>query len=223
MVRETCWTLIEAMRGGNPTARNDFARRYLSPVRAYLIARWKGGPMIGELEDGVQDVFLRCFAPTGPLDRVERISEQGFRAYLYGICRNVAREYEAKHRAGARSNGNGLDELPGRDAQLSTAFDKAFARQVVREARDNYRARTDAADPAARKRFELLSLRFEENLPIRAIAERWGEDPARVHKEYARARREYRHELLEVIAEQNPGSSAAEVESTAKRLLDLVG
>lgn len=223
MARETCWTLIEAMRGGNATAREDFVGRYLAPVRAYLVARWKDGPLIGEVPDAVQEVFVRCFAPAGPLDRVQRISDQGFRAYLYGICRNVAREQESRRRNGEQSNGDGLDELPGNDARLSTAFDRAFARQVVKEARDNYQARVGASDDAARKRFELLSLRFEENLPIREIAARWGEDPARVHKEYARARREYRNELLEVVAEQNPGSTPAEIEAAAKRLLEFVG
>lgn len=39
MNKETCWTLIEAMRGGNTTARDDSVHRYLSPVRAYLQAR----------------------------------------------------------------------------------------------------------------------------------------------------------------------------------------
>lgn len=170
----------------------------------------------------MQEVFVRCLSTDGPLDRVERVSEQGFRGYLYGICRNVARESEQRHRSRELPNAAGLDELPGREARLSTAFDRAFAQQVVKEARDNFRIASQAGDAAARKRFELLTLRFEENLPIREIAERWNADPARVHKDYARARREYRRALINVVAEQNPTSTAAEVEAAAKRLLSLI-
>src|SRR5262249_31943650 len=44
---------------------------------------------------------------------------------------------------------------------------------------------------------ELLRLRFEEPLPRRALAARWGVPAAGVHRAYARARQEFRAALLE--------------------------
>ena len=68
------------------------------------------------------------------------------------------------------------------------------------------------------RRIELLQLRFEENLPIREIAQRWGIEATRLHHEYAIARQEFRATLLEVIAFHHPGSPA-ELEMEATGLL----
>jgi RNA polymerase sigma-70 factor (ECF subfamily) len=68
------------------------------------------------------------------------------------------------------------------------------------------------------QRVELLRLRFEDNLPIRTIAERWGVPAARLHHAYALARQEFRSALLEVVAFHQPGSPA-EVEQEAAGLL----
>jgi hypothetical protein len=63
-----------------------------------------------------------------------------------------------------------------------------------------------------------LRLRFEEGLPIRAIAERWGVPAAGLHHAYALARQEFKAILLEVVAFHHPGSPA-EVEQEAASLL----
>ena len=69
------------------------------------------------------------------------------------------------------------------------------------------------------RRVELLRLRFEEGLPIRTIAERWGVPAAdALHHAYALARQEFRAALLEVVAFHQPGSPA-EVEQEAADLL----
>jgi len=64
----------------------------------------------------------------------------------------------------------------------------------------------------------LLRLRFEENLPIRTIAARWGVDAAALHHSYALARQEFRAALLAVVAFHQPGSPA-DVEQEATDLL----
>jgi len=222
MNNETCWTLIQAVNNGDEAARDDFVSRYLPPVRAYLRARWRGGPLSSEADDAVQEVFMRCFGTAGPLERVERISTQGFRGYLYGICRNVAREHEQALGRKPEPHGDAVEDLPDRENRLSATFDRAFAQQVMKEARDTFRSRASSGDKAAQRRFELLALRFEENLPIREIADRWKQPAAQVHKEYARARREYREALLAVVAEQNPDRTPTEIEEAAKHLLDLI-
>ena len=77
-------------------------------------------------------------------------------------------------------------------------------------------------DQDRRRRVELLDLRFGEGPPIRDIATRWGDDPARVHKAYARAREEFRTSLLEVLRFHQEGS-AAELEARAQELLEALG
>ena len=46
--------------------------------------------MAAELEDVVQEVFVTCFKEDGPLSRADPERPGGFRAYLYGVVRNVA-------------------------------------------------------------------------------------------------------------------------------------
>ena len=78
--------------------------------------------------------------------------------------------------------------------------------------------RADERRPDAVQRIELLRLRFEENLPIRAIAERWGVDARSLHHAYAMARQEFKAALLEVVAFHQPGSPR-ELEEEAASLL----
>src|SRR5262245_24445913 len=94
----TCWTLIEAARGGRREDREEFARRYQGPVEAYLRARWAGTRFLQEVDDAVQEFFLECFREGGFLDRVEKGGPGGFRAFLYGVVRNVAFRYEKRGR-----------------------------------------------------------------------------------------------------------------------------
>jgi len=194
----------------------------MPPVRAYLRARWDRGLLASECEDAAQEVFLRCFTEAGPLDRLERVSEGGFRGFLYGVTRNVAREVE-QERSRRRHDGSGLEDVEAQDARLSTVFDRSFARQVMREARARFEERMQGGDEDSRFRLEILRLRFDEDLPVREIAQRGGREAARVHKEYARARREFREALFEVVGEQDPRRTDSEVEESARRLIQLLG
>lgn len=222
MSAETCWTLIRAVNRGDPAARDDFAQRYAPTVHVYLAARWRKTALAPEAEDAKQEVLVRCFSESGPLDRLHP-DAGGFRGFLLGVCRNVAREFEKDRGRRAGQGGEFLEELPAQESRLSQVFDREFARQVMREARSRFKDQSLEGGSESSQRFELLTLRFEENLPIRSIAERWGRDPARVHKEYARARREFREVLLGVVAEQNPGRSAAAIEEAASQLVSLLG
>src|SRR2546421_635090 len=104
------------------------------------------------------------------------------------------------------------------EASQSRLFDRTWARAVMEEAARLQRERAAERGPEAVRRVELLRLRFEENLPIRTIAERWGVDPAHLHHAYAVARQEFRAALLEVVAFHQPGGPA-ELGQEAARLL----
>lgn len=218
----TCWTLIHAVHRGDQTARTSFAERYRPTIHKYFEARWRKAPMRAETDDAVQEVFVRCFSDHGPLERATSEAEGGFRGFLYGICRNVARELESKRRGRHEVGAGALDALLDDEPRLSTIFDRAFARTLMRDARDLFHERSLAGGGEAMRRFEILGQRFEENLPIRTIAARRGLDPAKVHKEYARARAEFREALLDVVRDQNPNRTDQQIDSMARRLVQLL-
>lgn len=220
----TCWDLIRAAASGDVAERERFVIWYQSPIRAYLIARWRGSRYMDFLDDAVQEVFAECFRSEGPLQRIDP-EQGGFRAYLYGLVRNVARQCERKFFNTRELTVEGdmmLAELAQDEAVLSGIFDRAWAQAVMKQAADVQRQHAQVAGVDALKRIELLQLRFYEGMPIRDIAARWGMDPAKVHREYAKARSEFRSALFEVIAAQQPGS-AKELQQRAMELISLLG
>ena len=96
-----------------------------------------------------------------------------------------------------------------------------FARQVMRQARERYAGEVASTVDGSR-RYELLRLRVTEGMPIREIAAAWGEDPTHLHRQYARARREFKRFLLEATAFHLPGASREAVERECLRLLSVL-
>src|SRR5262245_47455168 len=132
----TCWTVITAAARGGAAERDDFARRYAEPIRAYLAARWRGTKHLSELDDAVQEVFVECFRGGGALARVEVGRAGGFRAFLYGVVRHVALRFEAGGAARGRGAGEergaiDFDALPADDPTLSRAFDRAWVQALL--------------------------------------------------------------------------------------------
>jgi RNA polymerase sigma-70 factor (ECF subfamily) len=210
----TCWTVIRAAAAGSPADREELARRYLGIVRAYLASRWRGSVLRCDLDDAVQEVFVECFRQGGALEAAAAGRVPSFRAFLYGVVRNVARRFESRP---ARVVGP-LPDIPANEESLSQLFERTWARALMTEAAQLQRRRADERGPEAVRRVELLRLRFEENLPIRTIAERWAVPEAELHHAYALAHQEFKAALLEVVAFHHPGSPA-EVEQEAASLL----
>jgi RNA polymerase sigma-70 factor (ECF subfamily) len=219
----TWWTMIDEAARGGEAARAAFAERYLSAVRAYLGVRWRAPSLRDRLDDAVQEVFLECFREGGGLGRADPDRPGGFRAYLVGLSRNVARRFEerwAKERARAGDDPADPASVVSDETTQSAAFDREWGRALLREAASRHARRAASLGEAAVRRVDLLRLRFQDGLPIRDIAERWSVDAADLHVEYARARREFRAALREVVAERHPGSRA-DVDAECRRLADL--
>jgi RNA polymerase sigma-70 factor (ECF subfamily) len=219
----TCWTVIHAAAAGSAADREEFARRYLPVVRAYLAAGWRSAPYLRELDDAVQEVFVECLKPGGALDRADR--GRGFRPYLYGIARNVALRVESDR--GRRHEQQPPGELdlagvPDSEASLARTFDRAWARALLRETAERMGQQASTLGEAACRRVELLRLRFHEGLPIREIAARWQVDPTVLHHEYAKARGEFKTALLDVLAFHLPGAKT-DLEQESANLLALLG
>lgn len=218
--QSTCWTLIRAAAGGSAQPREEFARRYAPVLRAYLSARWRDSRLLQDLDDAVQDVFVECLRPGGALERLDPSRDGGFRAFLYGVARNVALRRES--RRPAPDGAADLDAIPDDHTSLSRVFDRAWARAILREAARVQEERARALGERALRRVELLRLRFHEGLPIREIGRRWGTDAAGLHHEYATAREEFRAALIDVVAFHHAGDPGA-VEEECRKLLLLLG
>jgi RNA polymerase sigma-70 factor (ECF subfamily) len=227
----TCWTVIQAAADGKGEERQAFAIKYEPVIRAYLAARWRGSHLGQEIDEASQEVFVEFFRRGGPLERVDR-SSGGFRPFLYGVVRNVARRFEQRaasphvtpnsdavpdHRLGGRS----ADELPADDPTLSFVFDRAWAQAILRDAAQRQREAAGQRGDEAQRRVTLLKLRFQDGLPIRDIAARWQVDAGHVHREYAKARREFHTALQEAVAFHRPGASNAEIEQECLGLLEF--
>ncbi|MHC4137885.1 MAG: RNA polymerase sigma factor, partial [Planctomycetota bacterium] len=205
-------------------AREEFARIYEPVIRAYLGARWRSSPSLREVDDAVQDVFLDCFKAQGVLERTDETRKGGFRAYFYGVVRKVALLFErrfARQKDAPVDDSFDLDCLPEDAEGLSTVFDRSWAESLLMEAGDYQAELAREAGEEALRRVEILHLRFTEDMPIREIARLWNTDAAHLHHEYAKARKEFRSALLEVVAVHHPGTPE-EVELEASRLLDML-
>jgi RNA polymerase sigma factor (sigma-70 family) len=214
----TCWTMIRDAAAGDAAAREQFARLYEPVVRAYLVARWRGGEHSVHVDDAAQDVFVEMFRPGGALGKADSDQTGGFRPFLFGVVRNVALRQETKRRGPSQLP----DDVPADDTSLTAAFDKAWARSLLKEAARRHQIDAHQQGERAVRRHELLQLRFQQRMPIREIAKQWNEDPAKLHHEYATARDEFRAALTRVVAFHHPNANGVEIEKACAELLGLL-
>ena len=223
----TCWTLIRGAAAGEREDRDTFARLYAPAVRAYLAARWRNSPHHQDLEDTVQEVFVECFKQGGVLDRADPGKPGGFRAFLYGVVRNVALRFEAgnaRERVGRFPSELDPDGLEGHEEALSLVFDRAWARSVMKEAAALHAEQARGGSDAARRRVKLLRLRYQEGLSVADIAELWDTQGERLHSDFTRARAEFRAALMEVLRFHHPGSreERKDIEQEYSHLISLL-
>jgi RNA polymerase sigma-70 factor (ECF subfamily) len=170
-------------------------------------------------------VFLDCFREHGALGRADPANPGSFRTFLFAVVRNVALRHEEKSRRGQKLHAEaGVDpsELVD-DERLSLVFDRAWARALLKRAVERQeRAAVESGDEQALRRVEILRLRFGSDLPIREIARRFGAEPEKVHREYARSREEFKRALFDEVAYHHPGT-AGDVARECASLLALLG
>jgi len=198
---------------------NGFARRYLPAVEAYLRRRWGSGRWAVEHDDAVQEVFVECFREGGVLGRVEKERPGGFRAFLYGAVRNVARRFES--RSEKAGHDGDLDAIERDETTLSRVFDRAWALALLRQTWSDLEvAAGQRSESEAPRRLEYLRLRFQDQLPPREIAGRWDVTPESLHELGRRARRDFRAALLRRVAFHHP-TTPGEAERECNKLLGL--
>jgi RNA polymerase sigma-70 factor (ECF subfamily) len=220
----TCWTLVEGAAAGDRAAREEFGRRYLPVVRAYLQARWAGRLSPEELEDAVQDAFLALLREEGVLEKLRPGRREAFRPLLYAVVRNMALRMEharARKLDRAGSQSFQAEDTPASEASLSRAFDRAWADSILRQAVDLQEELSRSQGEGALKRFELLRLLFDQERSIPEIAAEWGVASDSLHKELARAKREFKEALRRVVAFHHP-QAPERVEGECRELLSLL-
>jgi RNA polymerase sigma-70 factor (ECF subfamily) len=97
-------------------------------------------------------------------------------------------------------------------------FDRAWAQALMRDAAELQLERARAKGPEAVRRHRLLALRYGENLPIREIAKRWEVDADLLHREYPKAREEFKRALMDVVRDLQGGGPEAVGEECARLL-----
>lgn len=219
----TCWTMVRAAAEGEASSRETFAWRYEPVVRAYLKTRWQESSHLLDVDDAMQEVFLECFREGGALTRASSDTGSRFRTFLFAVTRNVGRRIEERAaRRWAKIGDQDPKELkiPSDDEPASRAFDRAWAGQLIRQARELLETRAEEQGERAIRRTRLLRLRFYDGMQIAEIARQWGVKAAHLHKEYAAARREFAKVLREVVAFHEPGAPDS-VERECARLESL--
>lgn len=209
---------------GDEEARSAFADCYFAVVRAYLGARWRTGPIRERIDDAVQDVFLECFRDSGALQRLDETRSSGFRTFLYGIVRNVARRHEERLGHAREINPPSEFEPPPPSEPVDTvsrAFDRAWAQGILDRAAARHRSRARLDGEAGQRRVDLLHLRFGEGRPVREIAKMWGADATVLHEQLRKARKEFKLALREEVRFHLPGAGDA-VDQECLRLLSLL-
>jgi RNA polymerase sigma-70 factor (ECF subfamily) len=217
---ETCWSLVARAAAGDPPSCSRFGRTYLPLIRGFLAQRWRGTQLVDEVDDATQDVFVECFRPGGPLTHADA-AKGDFRGYLFGVVRNVALRAEAQaRRREPREEGHSLADAADGDPSVSQLFDREWARTLMREAGQLMLKRS--TDDKSRLRVDLLRLRFGRDLPMPEIATRLDMDLAALHRQYARARQEFRSCLRSVVA-FHCVRTETELDDECRRLFELLG
>lgn len=214
--------MIRGAACGDRADQAEFADRYGEMIRKTLGARWQRTPLLEFVEDAAQQVFVECFREDGVLANADPQRGKGFRGYLFGAVRNIARTFERQRmRSREMQPATDLDmsELAIDEVSCSAIFDREWGRMVLRDAADRQLERARTRGPRAVLRHRLLQARFREDQSIRSIAERWRVDPETLHHEYARARKEFRRALMDVILDLQ--AETEDVEQECNRLLAL--
>lgn len=221
MGQKTSWVLIRAAADGEQAARDEFANRYMYLVRHWFGARWRGGPLAQSVDDAAQEVFLQCFGDNGPLERVDPDRNGGFRAFFYGVIRRVALKFEENRKRQQKHKdpkGFHPEQIDNDETSLSSLFDRAWAKSLMAQAWELNEERAKEQGEDYLKRVELLRLRFQDDRSIRDIAATWKVDPVHVHRAYARARKEFKRVLREVVGLHEHGTEE-QLEETCNQIL----
>jgi RNA polymerase sigma-70 factor, ECF subfamily len=167
--------LVKASQQGNTEAFGDLYRRYARMVHGVLLARVRPA----EVEDLVQDVFLRALPRLGDLRDASR-----FGAWLAAIARNIATDYYRRSRVQPQTSDDPTDpdERPANSC-ISRTREATEILECIRGLPEAYR--------------ETLILRLVEGMTGPEIAARTGLLPGSVRVNLHRGMNHLRQKLAQ--------------------------
>ena len=115
--------LLYAWRDGDTGAGGELFERHYPPIYRFFRDKVRG-----ELDDLVQQTFARCASSR---DRIE--DAESFRAFIYGIARNVLREHYKANRRGEWVD-LGADLVVDRGMSPSSAMSQVREHRLLLEA-----------------------------------------------------------------------------------------
>jgi len=167
--------LVLLARGGDRSAFDALVVKYAGVVRSLTAARLSRG---ADAEDAAQDAFLRAFEQLPRLTDPER-----FAGWLSTIAVNSAL---MKLRSGARRRVTSLTVLEAEP--VSTAAPVSSTAEKAEDAAQL----TALVGELDEKTQVVLALRFREDMAVKDIAERVGDNPPAVAMRISRALRRLR-------------------------------
>lgn len=167
LARQDDEALVVAFQDGNDLAATELVRRHSSGLARYLYGL--GAPS-ADVDDLLQEAFFRAFRAIGSFR-----GDSSFRAWLYRIGANAARDH---HR---RARNRVILSIENRD--LMDPADPGGEAEA-REAQDRLQA---ALTRLPTKQREVFLLRAQQGMPYEEIAGTLGTTPgaARVHYHHA--------------------------------------
>lgn len=177
--------LLEAWRAGDRIAAGQLFDRH-----AASIYRFFANKVDRDVEDLVQATFLGCVAGR---DRVRKGGQ--FRAYLFGVARNVFKTY-------LRRRGRACGQLS--DLTISSVTDLGLGPSLLILQRQEHRLLLEALRSVPVESQLLLELRYWEELSIEELAAVFGVAGGTIKSRLSRARARLRDKLSELAALRGP-------------------
>jgi RNA polymerase sigma-70 factor (ECF subfamily) len=162
--------LLQAWRDGDRAAGDALARKHYVAVRRFFEVK-----ATAAAEDLTQRTFLAC---AQSIERLARAAS--FRAFLFGIARNVLMQHLA--RGQASEGAADFDDVPGRSTRVSMLVARRLEQQLV------LRALAELPDELA----YTIQLYYWEGLTVREVADATDATPTAVTTRLHRARQQLR-------------------------------
>ncbi len=212
--------LILSAAQGDPESRVLMVSEFEPILSRFFRARWQHTPGLRQdVQEAVQELFVELFRDQGPLQNFDPQRPEGFIPFLLGVARNVGRRIETQRSRRCRFvRPDSWDRVPGRELECAAELDYRLVYELIQQAWDLHWERAHASGDEAVRRAHILHLRIQHDISIREIAVLWDTDATHLHRQYARARREFRRVVLDLAREQMP----TQLDALGQNLLTLL-
>lgn len=197
----TSWQLVGLAGANGDDARREFALRYECFARRVLAKRWRGTSFAMFFDDAVQEVFVECFKSHGVIEKADPTRNSSFRSLLFQVIIHVASRFEHSGRNHRTLHiGQDLTEFLQVDDQ--SGYESVTREEVNELVREALRRMANHENDDIRRWATLLDRHACHDETIISMASHDTEVAAKLHREYAKAKKECRATLVDVVASE---------------------